>query len=884
MLQRLWAWLGSIGVVISLIGATVAACFAFLHPIDASFGNFTWAIIFATLLITISVIYWLNKPGLLLTVSISVVCITFLVVIVFSDNGPALLGLFWLILIAAGIGQWIIIRLLSFSFEGHTLEKLLLSIGLGFGVLAVITLGLSSFHYIQPYLPIPIDQKYFYLLRPIPVYLTLIILSILFLPGLFRIMYPLWARVSNEGKRIDLTGELFISLFLVCILGSVLWALAPTIRFDALSYHLGVPSIYVRAHGMVPVPEDYASFWVHYAEMLYTLALVLAGQPLPGLIHLIFGLLTAGLTFCLGRRLLGYRQGLLAAVLLFSAPIVSYETGTAYIDLIVTFYVFSTIITGMLWWTDQNPRWLILCGVFLGFSIGMKVSTLPLLLPFIFVMATLLVVYQKFSPALIRSLLHISIPAILIASPWFIRDYLWSGNPIFPMLNSIFHSPLWIGADIFTNGGNWLTIGKIITLPWTLTINSNLYYREGSWGMLGVLPLLSLPWIYSWYPKYSRALRYTLLALFCMTAIGTILLFRESSLARYLQPMFPLMSVLSVANLWGLWRLVSNKKFGRYSIIICYTLGFAYLYSTRLALTVRSWDIPERFPYTVAFGLEEPQHFLSRALPVYDALQYLNNQGDGNHKVLSVDNEFRMYTTSQIYGTNLSLQVANILKAKDQQDFTNFISDQGFDYLLVNLPRARLDKLDHIALLEPDLLSNYAILEYAQNNIYVYHLYPQGISAPAIANNMVKNPGFEIDNSSGQLSEWSSTGNISVVNGPSKAHSGQQSVTVTTVNNLYTTIPVDPNTLYTLGEWLRADPANQQARLQVMWLDSKQQDLSVSIDVIPVGKEWENYRMSVTAPDKAVSARIYITSHNNSSIRADDICFAAGQACSTNTP
>jgi hypothetical protein len=62
---------------------------------------------------------------------------------------------------------------------------------------------------------------------------------------------------------------------LAMLLYQLFYALAPAVKWDALSYHLQLPRLYLAAGGIRFVPEN--PYWGHaqLTEMLYTLAMAL---------------------------------------------------------------------------------------------------------------------------------------------------------------------------------------------------------------------------------------------------------------------------------------------------------------------------------------------------------------------------------------------------------------------------------------------------------------------------------------------------------------------------------------------------------------------------------------------------------------------------------
>jgi hypothetical protein len=158
--------------------------------------------------------------------------------------------------LAGGIGR----RLLSKLFL-HQLAALALQAGLGLGLLSLVMLAMG----------------YAGLFRPLFTGLGLIVLGIFFWRDIlgwwsnWRALHILWQTCDWFGR---VTGWLAL-----LILGfTLLTALAPPLKFDALVYHLVLPRQYLLAGRMVYVPQIIYWGMPQTAEMMYTWAMSLGGE------------------------------------------------------------------------------------------------------------------------------------------------------------------------------------------------------------------------------------------------------------------------------------------------------------------------------------------------------------------------------------------------------------------------------------------------------------------------------------------------------------------------------------------------------------------------------------------------------------------------------
>jgi 4-amino-4-deoxy-L-arabinose transferase-like glycosyltransferase len=870
-------WVGLGGLTACFLVAIFSSLDVFLHPFNQSLFDWIWAGVFCVVVFLIGLLFFLKKYRLLLVGSLSFLLLFLSFSIVFSDNGPAMLGLIWLCLLAIAVGDWVLTR---FILEPRIsdLEWLFISFALGMGFEAVLTLILGSVIFLKDFFPLP--ERLFHFLHPIPVFFTLIIFSLIFFPRLYRKVQFRKAiiKLSKNWQSRSWKWESFILACLVlCLLTLLPWSLSPTIRFDSLVYHIAVPEKYVQNRGLVEIPEPITSYWAHYAEMLFTLGLLVSGQPLPSLIHFVFGLVFVGLTYTLGRRIGGERLGGITAFIIFTIPIL-YDSATAHNDFFVGLFAFAAIYAVILWWEEKQPGWLLVSGIFAGLGLGTKYNALPpMILLGIFILVGLFHLYG-FKKPLLSGILRFCLPLFIFFVPWAILNWLWIGNPFFPYLNELFKSPAWN-----TDGTLKLSIEKVITnfflLPWNLTVHGGQYYIENPGAVLGGLLLFALPWFYlSNCYRNNRQQRWAkIIAAFVLFGLFLFLPFSER--VRYYNMLLPLTAILAAMNLDAVYIFFKERIANKWLDAAGVLLALLLLLTTRLVTITFGWQLTERFPYRVALGLETPEQYLKHALKEYEVLQFLNHQGNGTHLVASIGMEDRVYTSSTIYSTYYSKFLPSILNSvKTAKDLALQLSQAKIDYLIVNrFGIQELPGLYPYPVLKDPAFANAFHLLYAWNNIELYQVpsqqeLPQENVSPVIGKNLLNDPGFEID----PYLTWEHQGD------PGLLHPGYNSQTAVeaTYNEFwFQQVPVISGSLYTMGYYARAEQPHSSSTLQIMWRDANLMLIDVSVFRVPLEKEWSWHQMSATAPEGAAFARVYAITDEISIGQFDQACFAAGDRC-----
>jgi hypothetical protein len=239
----------------------------------------------------------------------------------------------------------------------------------------------------------------------------------------------LWIATAAVGGIIALAA---------CFPPGLLWGDEPN-GYDVVEYHLQVPREWFEAGRIYPLHHNVFSFFPFNVEMHYLLAMFLHGGPwaamyLAQFMHVGFCALATWAAFAAAG---GKTRGIVAGALLFAtpwtgllAPIAYNEGGTL------------LFITLAIAWSLRAKTWqtFAVAGVFAGLAAGTKLSVAPL----VFVGIPLAAILAAASPRILLPIGAYLLAAVLLLSPWLIKDWQWSGNPVFPEAMSVF------GRDHFT--------------------------------------------------------------------------------------------------------------------------------------------------------------------------------------------------------------------------------------------------------------------------------------------------------------------------------------------------------------------------------------------------------------------------------------------------
>jgi hypothetical protein len=229
---------------------------------------------------------------------------------------------------------------------------------------------------------------------------------------------------SRTGNERGAAGLLWAAAF-VFLLPQLLVALAPPVAIDSLIYHLAIPKQAALAGRLVEMPWLAYSYFPLHAEMLYGLALPLGGGQLAQLLNLAAAVVAVATAARIAARCFGGDAAPWTALLLASAPLLNLIAGAAGNDWFVALFVALALEQHLRSESDASPRWLE--AVFLGAAVATKYTALPALV-------LLLLPLPRDARGWRRLLAQLAL-VIVIAAPWYGRNLLLRGNPVYPLLD-----------------------------------------------------------------------------------------------------------------------------------------------------------------------------------------------------------------------------------------------------------------------------------------------------------------------------------------------------------------------------------------------------------------------------------------------------------------
>jgi hypothetical protein len=268
----------------------------------------------------------------------------------------------------------------------------------------------------------------------------------------------------------------------------VVTMLAPPVGGDQTKYHLVYPRLYARAGRLVPTPW---SFWGHMQYLqnfVFAVAFALRGDVLARFLSGTFGVLATLALAALVRRHLARELAGAVGILFFTLPVTWSLMTRAGSDFPVVLYAALGLAALLDWRARGAAADLRRAALMAGLAGGSKV--MGLLVPVLLGLGVLIVLARRQPPRLraVAPALVFGLVALVAAAPWYARNAIDTGNPIYPF-----------GYRLF--GGRWWSAAASDYLAdYYRTYQTTWAARRGGAPYAG-LALLRFPWDLTMHPE-----------------------------------------------------------------------------------------------------------------------------------------------------------------------------------------------------------------------------------------------------------------------------------------------------------------------------------------------------------------------------------------------
>ncbi len=469
---------------------------------------------------------------------------------------------------------------------------------------------------------------------------------------------------------------------------SLLIAFAPVTYYDSLVYHLALPQTYLQAKHWIGQPDLIYSAFPQTMEMLWTLGILLAGDTLANLVGWIIAMLGLLAVYAFGKRYFGEKTALWAAAILSVMPAYLLLSSGGYIDVGLAIFSFLSFYLICLWKETENAELLYVAGAFAGWAIGTKYTgAIP------FAIGGLFIAFTKRSR--VKNLSAYTLAALLVFSPWLIKNIYFVGNPVFPFFYQLSFKQMnpWLGqaAEGYFRGLTEYSPQSgvhLLKLIWDIAVNG-LRFGGGmdvlgdlGWGILfAFLPAAGL--IRKRSPMYPLLLLYALCFFVPWGMTRPVL--------RFLIPLAP---ILSLAAAYGYVEGLSSQKrwlatFGHLFLGLLISSGFLLFFEVTDTLSL----------FKVPLGFQSRFDYLSEKLDYFPAATFVNTLPPNSLTYIIGDQRGYYYNTpvlvTPVFNANPLTGWAN--QASSPKELAMLLKSRGVTHLMINRSEyQRLESAYHL--------------------------------------------------------------------------------------------------------------------------------------------------------------------------------------------
>ena len=350
-----------------------------------------------------------------------------------------------------------------------------------------------------------ITNSYVFGFTAISFFLTLIYIKDIFLS--FKACYIFLKKYLIKQ---DKWSRVFFIVLIILLAWILLLSYTPPRAADAMRYHLAQLKDIVQNHGFVLRPYCHYNFPLYFSLLFLPIFMLLKGVGIK-LAVCVYFLLSLFILLRIAKKIkLKYSRFLFLSF--FLIPIVYHEAHIVTNDWALIFYSLIGFLFLLKSSETKNIAWIYFAFLALGFAMGIKYQSI-ILIPWYLIIAYPILKNTK-KLCSIYHLLGSFIIMTLVASPFYIRNFINLGNPVWPLAQNIFarqHDYLYQIVQQFNQGiqgthsfhGVFVNLKTFLTYPqipitiWFLILLGVIFTKRTELKIgLGILLYFIVWWIF----------------------------------------------------------------------------------------------------------------------------------------------------------------------------------------------------------------------------------------------------------------------------------------------------------------------------------------------------------------------------------------------------
>ena len=498
----------------------------------------------------------------------------------------------------------------------------------------------------------------------------------------------------NKNRAAFLFLGLGFALYLAPIL--ILCATPPYTR-DALVHHLAVPKIWLSSGGICEIPWAEYSYHPMNLQLLYYACLILKSDIAPKFLHMSFALAAGLIIFLYLKTKISKPWAGFGALFYLTTPVILKLQTIVYVDLGLAFFVCAAVLS-LFVWMDRGygvNRWLFLAALCMGLAVGAKPNGLLAwgLICLLMVFFTARDNIQAQWKAIWWGGLFFLL-ALIVISPWYIKNYLQVGDPLYPLFSPGGSAyPLLANDQIGKDVSIYLirkhlfgeSLLEYLLIPIRLFFSGQDDTPQFFDGVLNPLLLLAAPFAFGLKKHRKQA---AFMGLFCLLYI--ILAFLKTApRIRYIVCTIPFLAIMAAMGLSYIQNELSQRLQGNTAKILFWIPAAVAVLGLGANARYLASFFSKVDPLPYVMGEESRNSFLEKHVGEYKTVEFLNRTLPKDARVMLLFMGRRGYYLDREYFhknigglREVDLAVQDILEGKSSSDR---LRSYGATHVLVQL-------------------------------------------------------------------------------------------------------------------------------------------------------------------------------------------------------
>jgi hypothetical protein len=410
-----------------------------------------------------------------------------------------------------------------------------------------------------------------------------------------------------------------LALLAVYVVIDVVATCAPISSADALYHHAAAPELFEQTHELQELRWSWNSYQPYTVEMLVLDGFLLWDSVQGAFAPLVLAVASLVAVGGLAYRLAGRTAALLAAAVFFAQPFMVWMATSTFVEpglaLALALAIWNLVVFALRGGTAP----LVLAGAFAGGAAGIKypgVAAAGLL-----ALAAAVLLRRRLT--LVRALAF-ALPAFAVALPWYVKNAVLTGNPIYPFVFGGANAEATEAAfESFESYGHGESLVDLVLLPFRMLADAEPFDRGE---FISPLFLLFAP-----LALLVRRFRRPVAIVWLAGIAYTLSWFFGSQHARFLVPLMPAFAVLAAI---GIVALASEGRAGR--LMATTVTGAALAAGVGVSAVYAAQFVP------VAIGAESEREFLTENTSYFEGVDWMNRNLPPDARVV-VDHVFVLH-------------------------------------------------------------------------------------------------------------------------------------------------------------------------------------------------------------------------------------------------